>query len=206
MDGVAENSKAIVNGNPEVEFGYATDARSAAELRCALAVPLEGVNGLVGVLALYDTEVGARSPTTTSASCRSSRPESLTSWENALKYREAKTSATVDFLTGLANARALYLHLEQEVARSRQQDSTFAIMVCDLDGFKQINDRFGHLAGDRVLKIFANHLRTACRNYDYTARMGGDEFVIIAPNMPESSVSRASVEAQRHGATCRSRR
>jgi diguanylate cyclase (GGDEF)-like protein/putative nucleotidyltransferase with HDIG domain len=190
---VAENSRAIVNGNPQLDFGILDDAVSGTGLRSALAVPLEGANGLVGVLALYQAE-----------------PDAFTSdhlrvlqvimarigyfVENALKYRDAESSATIDFLTGLANARALYLHLDQEVARSRQQGTTFAIMVCDLDGFKQINDLHGHLAGDKVLKVFAHLMQAACRNYDFVARMGGDEFVIIAPNMPEEAMSqRASL-------------
>jgi diguanylate cyclase (GGDEF)-like protein len=66
-------------------------------------------------------------------------------------------------------------------------------MVCDLNGFKQINDRYGHLAGDKVLKIFGNLIREVCREYDYAARMGGDEFVIVAPNMPPESVRERSI-------------
>ena len=73
-------------------------------------------------------------------------------------------------------------------AASREH-ATVAVMVCDLNGFKQINDRYGHLAGDKVLKIFANLIREVCREYDYAARMGGDEFVIVAPNMTPGSVS-----------------
>jgi len=81
------------------------------------------------------------------------------------------------------------MHLDQELARCKREHSTAAIMVCDLNGFKKINDRYGHLAGDRVLKIFAGLMRKACREYDYAARMGGDEFVIVAPNMTPGSVS-----------------
>ena len=64
-----------------------------------------------------------------------------------------------------------------------------AVIVCDLDGFKQINDCYGHLAGDKVLKQFAAALTASCREYDYPARMGGDEFVIVAPNMTPEAVS-----------------
>jgi diguanylate cyclase (GGDEF)-like protein len=89
----------------------------------------------------------------------------------------------------MANARALSMHLEQELARSRREGSTLAVIVCDLDGFKHINDCYGHLAGDKVLKMFAATMSRVCREYDYAARMGGDEFVILAPGMTESAVA-----------------
>ena len=189
---VAQNARPIVNGNPDVETGFARDPRSPSELRSALVVPLEGVTGLVGVLALYQAAVDAF----TSDHLRilqvvTSRVALFV--ENALKFREAESSATIDYLTGIGNARSFSMHLEQELARCKREQSTMALMVCDLDGFKQINDRFGHLAGDRVLKQFAGGLTAACRQYDYPARMGGDEFVIVAPNMGrEAVVSRAA--------------
>jgi diguanylate cyclase (GGDEF)-like protein len=64
-------------------------------------------------------------------------------------------------------------------------------MVCDLNGFKKINDHFGHLEGNRTLKLFGQTLQASCRNYDYVARMGGDEFVIVAPGL-----SAAAAEAR----------
>jgi diguanylate cyclase (GGDEF)-like protein/putative nucleotidyltransferase with HDIG domain len=184
---VAQNVRPIVNGNPAVEAGFGNSLNLTTEPRSALAVPLEGVTGLVGVLALYQAEADAF----TSDHLRvlqviTSRVALFI--ENALKYREAETSATIDYLTGMANARALSLHLEHELARCKRELSGFALMACDLNGFKEVNDRHGHLAGDKVLKLFANLMREACRETDYAARMGGDEFVIVAPDMAPGAI------------------
>jgi len=197
---VAWNDRPIVNGNPAVEIGFEYDPQAVNEPRSALVVPLEGVNGIVGVLALYQTATDAF----TSDHLRilqvvTSRVALFV--ENALKYREAESSATMDYLTGIANARALSLHLEQELARCQRESGTTAVMVCDLDGFKKINDRYGHLAGDKVLKQFASVLTSMCREYDYVARMGGDEFVIVAPNMPPDAAGERAAqlsEAAKH--------
>jgi diguanylate cyclase (GGDEF)-like protein len=61
-------------------------------------------------------------------------------------------------------------------------------MVCDLNGFKQINDRFGHLEGNRILRLFAMAVKDSCRDYDHVARMGGDEFVIVAPGLHPDAI------------------
>jgi diguanylate cyclase (GGDEF)-like protein len=103
--------------------------------------------------------------------------------ENALKYQQAESSATTDFLTGLPNARSLFLQLDRELARCKRDNASLTLMVCDMNGFKKINDRFGHLEGNRVLRLFAQALKDSCREYDYVARMGGDEFVVIAPGL-----------------------
>src|SRR5262249_27588936 len=81
------------------------------------------------------------------------------------------------------NARSLFLQLDRELARCKRDNTTLTVMVSDMDGFKQINDRFGHLEGNRVLRLFAQALKDSCREYDYVARMGGDEFVVIAPGL-----------------------
>jgi len=105
------------------------------------------------------------------------------SGENALKYQQAESSATTDFLTGLPNARSLFVHLAQEVARCRRMKTSLAVMVCDIDGLKKVNDSFGHLEGDKLLREFGIRMKDACRGYDYVARMGGDEFVVTAPGL-----------------------
>jgi diguanylate cyclase (GGDEF)-like protein len=188
---VAQNSKPIINGNPLVEPGYAEDGRGLTDLRSAVALPLEGVNGLVGVLALYQAQADAF----TSDHLRVLQAITLKvalAIENSLRFRQVENSATTDYLTGLPNARSLFMHLDQELARCKRQSSTVAVMVCDMNGFKKVNDHYGHLEGDKVLKLFANLLQQVCREYDYVARMGGDEFVVIAPNMSADAAAEKS--------------
>jgi diguanylate cyclase (GGDEF)-like protein/putative nucleotidyltransferase with HDIG domain len=203
---VAENCKPIVNGNPLVEVGYTVDPEKQVSLQSALAVPLEGLNGVVGVLAMYHSNRDAFSPDHLRILLAVGSKVAL-SVENALKYQQAESSATTDYLTGLPNARSLFVHLAQEVARCRRMKSSLAVMVCDIDGFKQINDSFGHLEGDKLLREFSARLKEACRGYDYVARMGGDEFVITAPGLtPEAAkeksdrLNQAAIESGRH--TC----
>ena len=179
---VAQNRKAIVNGNPAVEPGYAGEEGRFSTLRSALALPLEGVSGLVGVLALYSVEQDAFSADHLRILQAISSKLAM-SVENAVKYEQAENSATTDYLTGLPNARSLFLHLDREIARCGRAGQNLAIMVCDINGFKQVNDSYGHLEGDRLLRMFSQRAKDICREYDYVARMGGDEFVIVVPDI-----------------------
>lgn len=88
--------------------------------------------------------------------------------------------ATHDALTGLFNRRAILDQLARELARALRQGSRLSVGMCDIDHFKQINDRLGHQAGDAVLVAFANSLQGNLREYDYVGRYGGEEFLIIA--------------------------
>jgi diguanylate cyclase (GGDEF)-like protein len=179
---VAQNKKPIVNGNPSVEPGYLNDPSKFSTLRSALALPLEGVTGVIGVLALYRAERDAFTSDHLRILLAVSGKMAL-AIENALKYQQAESSATTDYLTGLPNARSLFLQLDRELARCKRDSASLTLMVCDMNGFKKINDRFGHLEGNRVLRLFAQALKDSCREYDYVARMGGDEFVVIAPGL-----------------------
>ncbi len=179
---VAQNRKPIINGNPSVEPGYLNDPTKFSTLRSALAIPLEGLAGVVGVLTLYHAETDAFTSDHLRILLAISSKMAL-AIENALKYEQAESSATTDYLTGLPNARSLFLQLDRELARCKRDSSSLVVMVSDMDGFKQINDRFGHLEGNRVLRLFAQALKDSCREYDYVARMGGDEFVVVAPGL-----------------------
>jgi diguanylate cyclase (GGDEF)-like protein/putative nucleotidyltransferase with HDIG domain len=184
---VAANRKPILNGNPSVEPGYLNDPAKFSTLRSVLAVPLEGVSAVVGVLALYRAEPDAFTRDHLRILQVISSKVGL-SVENSLKYHMAESSATTDYLTGLPNARSLFVHLDSELARCQRSKTPLAVVVCDLNGFKQVNDRLGHLEGNRVLRAFARKLKEDCREYDYVARMGGDEFVLVLPGLTREIV------------------
>ncbi len=183
---VAQNRKPIVNGSPAVEHGYVEDPSRFSALHSAISVPLEGLQGVVGVLTLYHSEAEAYTADHLRILLAISSKVAL-SVENALAFQEAENSATTDYLTELPNARSLFMHLDRELARCKRLKTSLTVMVCDLDGFKKINDRHGHLEGNRILRQFAETLQGSCRDYDYVARMGGDEFVIVAPGLSASA-------------------
>jgi diguanylate cyclase (GGDEF)-like protein len=186
---VAQNLKPILNGNPSVEPGYLNDASKYSTLNSALAVPLEGLKGVVGVVALYHAEKDFFTSDHLRILLAVSSKMAL-AIENAMKYEQAESSAVTDYLTGLPNARSLFVQLDREMARCKRDNNSLTVMVADLDGFKQINDRFGHLEGNRVLQLFAHSLKETSREYDYVARMGGDEFVVIAPGLTQEAAAR----------------
>jgi diguanylate cyclase (GGDEF)-like protein/putative nucleotidyltransferase with HDIG domain len=179
---VAEKRKPIINGNPSVEPGYLDDETKFTTMRSALAVPLIGLNGTVSVLTLYQTERDAF----TNDHLRillAIVPKLALSIENALRFQQAESSASTDYMTGLPNARSLFLHLDGELARCRRLSSPLVVLVCDMNGFKKVNDKYGHLEGNRLLHSVAKKLKECCREYDYVARMGGDEFVLVLPGL-----------------------
>jgi len=101
--------------------------------------------------------------------------------ENARRFREARQLADLDALTGLHNRRYFHETLAREVSRAQRYDRSLALIVFDLDDFKAINDRIGHLAGDAVLADAAERVRDSVRSADFACRVGGDEFAVILP-------------------------
>ena len=101
--------------------------------------------------------------------------------ERARMYQEQRAQAMTDPLTGLANYRQMRNVINQEVARARRSGGRLALVFCDLDGFKAVNDRHGHRAGDGVLKLLARSMAEVLRAEDLAARYGGDEFVCVLP-------------------------
>jgi diguanylate cyclase (GGDEF)-like protein len=105
----------------------------------------------------------------------------VTSIDNANLLTASRNDAATDPLTGLGNRRAFDETLAIEIDRARASRSTLSIALLDLDGFKELNDRLGHLEGDRCLKSVARGLKRAKREHDHIFRWGGDEFAAILP-------------------------
>lgn len=101
--------------------------------------------------------------------------------------KKAERLARYDFLTGIYNRRAFFERVKTEIARSRRYQEKVAIIETDIDDFKKINDTYGHQAGDKVLKEFAKILKNMCREYDFVARFGGEEFVLFLSNVDEET-------------------
>ncbi len=107
--------------------------------------------------------------------------------------REAfQAQATHDSLTGLWNRAAILDILQRELVRAKRKGTAVGVILADLDYFKQINDTFGHLAGDAVLREAAQRMNSAMRGYDVVGRYGGEEFLIVAPGCDADNVLRAA--------------
>ena len=98
---------------------------------------------------------------------------------NASLHQSISKKAYTDTVTGLANRRALDEHLESEIIGARRTNSTFAVVMMDLDGFKSVNDTFGHDVGDQVLRVVFNVIASGIRSTDFIARYGGDELTLL---------------------------
>jgi diguanylate cyclase (GGDEF)-like protein/PAS domain S-box-containing protein len=105
-----------------------------------------------------------------------------------------RRQALSDSLTGLANHRRLFEVLHAEICRSKRTEREFSLLLLDLDGLKEINDRFGHLAGNRALCRLAQIMADCCRSVDTAARQGGDEFALV---LPETGAAAATLVARR---------
>ncbi len=114
--------------------------------------------------------------------------------ENARLHNLTMHQAMTDPLTDLANRRAFDQRLDEEIRRSNRYQHSFTLMMIDVDGFKQINDTFGHPVGDKVLQTLSQRMLTVSRDTDFLARIGGDEFAMF---LPETDIAEARLVAEK---------
>jgi diguanylate cyclase (GGDEF)-like protein/putative nucleotidyltransferase with HDIG domain len=182
---VAENAQPVVNGNPAVEPGFVAEAR--LPLCSALAVPLEGSNGMLGVMVLYHRNPDAF----TRDHLRmllAVIPKIGQAVQNALKYRETEERANTDRATELPNAALLTQSLEVELVRARRLKQPLVVMYCNVDGVQQVYSEVGAPEGDDLVRGIAHSLKQDCREYDHIARVGTGEFAIVLPGMKRDAL------------------
>jgi diguanylate cyclase (GGDEF)-like protein len=173
-----------------MSYDYSAEQVAAAgdAIRAGVAVPLPGETTPLGLLTIF-----TRAPDQTFSEEQVQELEELATRagpaiENARRFREARQLADLDALTGLHNRRYFHETLAREVARAHRYDRNLALIIFDLDDFKAINDRIGHLSGDGVLAEAAERVREVVRSADIACRVGGDEFAVI---LPESKLADA---------------
>ncbi len=153
-----------------------------------LAVPLPGEVGPLGYLTVYMRDLEHGFADDDARRLGELAAHAAPAIQNALRFREARRLADVDALTGLHNRRYFYEMLAREVSRAHRYSRRLALIVFDVDDFKNVNDRVGHLGGDTVLAEVAERVRSVLRRADVSCRVGGDEFAVI---MPESGLDQA---------------
>jgi diguanylate cyclase (GGDEF)-like protein len=142
-----------------------------------LEVPLRASRRVFGTLVLAGASFG-NDERETAASLAG---QAVIALENARLHRIVERQALVDGLTGLANRRSVEEMLRAELSRAERFGGDVAVVIADIDGFKKINDRYGHPAGDAVLREFARRLRQTVREIDLAGRWGGEEFCLVLP-------------------------
>jgi diguanylate cyclase (GGDEF)-like protein len=173
----------------EVSYRYDEDEPDPSSLIAGgLAVPLEEKGGRIGYFSIYTRTPGRRFEEDDVRRLEALTQRATPAIENARRFREARQLADLDALTGLHNRRYFHETLARECARAHRYNRRLALIVFDLDNFKDVNDRVGHLGGDGVLAEAASRVREVIRSADIPCRVGGDEFAVI---LPESGIEQA---------------
>jgi diguanylate cyclase (GGDEF)-like protein len=180
------------------------DVEASSRLpRTALTLALRSNGDTVGSLAAISRSSEAPLPPATVEALDALARRAGPAIANARRFAEAREQAELDSLTGLHNRRLFYEFLGREIARAQRYERFVSLIVIDLDDFKRINDRIGHLGGDAVLAEVAQRIRGVVRSTDIPCRVGGDEFAVI---LPESSREDAELLADRIGVAIRSQK
>ena len=162
-------------------------ALAATDSFCWLAAPLATAQGCIGALLLNDTAENATYCEQDIDLLQFIANQVATAIERKQLQARLERMAQYDELTGLPNRAFLFDRLKTALARARRNDERLAVLYLDLDGFKQVNDGYGHSVGDLLLQAFAQRLTQHIRETDTVARMGGDEFVMLLEGSPTAA-------------------
>ena len=187
---VAKNRKSLINGDPQTSFA-AAGVPEPTILKAAVVCPLYFEDGFIGCLALFHTTPNYYGEDHRRLLERVAEQAGAVI-HNSIIFEQTQEDSLTDPLTGLPNRRSMFVHLSRELSRAGRLKSELALIVMDVDGFKAINDTYGHNVGDAALRSVAHELQDALRPYDLCVRYAGDEFIVVL-----SDCSREAAEAKR---------
>jgi diguanylate cyclase (GGDEF)-like protein/putative nucleotidyltransferase with HDIG domain len=183
---VAEHRRVLITSSANEDFASTLGA-SASIYRSEAAFPLLRDDSLVGALALYSEEDRGHSADEVRL-LETICGHAATAVYNALAFERSQESALTDNLTGVPNSRYMYSFFEQEKSRAERDGSPLVIMMMDLDGFKKVNDTYGHHVGDEILRRTSHLIRRKLRLGDTLIRYAGDEFVAVLHHATSDAV------------------
>ena len=183
---VLKKRQSVTNINPGLDFSF-YQMEFMPDYSAMASLPLITEEKLIGAVSLYSCELENYEDEHMRLMETISRI-AADAISKSLHFTETESRALTDPMTNLPNARSLQLQFETEVARAKRNNSRFQVLMLDLDGFKKVNDTFGHKAGDMLLKEISRVMRAQLRDYDFLARYAGDEFVAIIPETEDTDI------------------
>lgn len=186
---VAKTGETVFLNNPSADERFKT-MEGGTKIESILCAPLMGQEGIVGVLSVANRADGMPFTDQDRQFFATLTPHIAQALENAQLYQLAIT----DELTGLYSARYFRHRIEKEMKRAYRYKQPLSLMMMDLDYFKKVNDTYGHLTGDGVLREVANRIRRGIRDIDIPCRYGGEEFCLL---LPETDLQGTEILAER---------
>lgn len=183
---VLQHRTPIHRVSPMLDFAF-YEPQIVSDYISMASLPLLAENRLIGAVSLYSSELDnyeeehMRLLETVSKIASDAISKSIS-------HAETENRSLTDPMTGLPNARSLQTQFEIESARAYRSRNEFQVLMIDLDGFKKVNDTYGHKAGDAMLREISKVMRSQLRDYDFLARYAGDEFVAILPETTKSEI------------------
>jgi diguanylate cyclase (GGDEF)-like protein len=193
---VARNRRSLVNARPSADLEAAGLSSLTTTLQSALMCPLVFRDKFIGTLAVYHVDPMVYRDDLRRLLERVTE-QAAGVINNALEFDRTREDSLTDPLTALPNTRHLFIHLSRELSRAQRLKTEVALIVLDLDNFKEINDIHGHNVGDRALREVARVLLTAIRPYDICVRYAGDEFIIVLAGCGAGEAEHKLLELQR---------
>jgi diguanylate cyclase (GGDEF)-like protein/putative nucleotidyltransferase with HDIG domain len=191
---VARNRRPLVNARPSADL-EAMGSNAPTVLQSALVCPLAIGERLIGTLAVYHVEPSFYREDHRRLLERVCEQAGAVV-HNSVIFEQTQEDSLTDPLTGLPNTRSLFNHLTRELARAERLKSEVALVVMDLNDFKEINDHYGHQFGDVALRQVGNVLRATIRPYDMCVRYAGDEFIVVLSGCAPGEAEHKRAELQ----------